>query len=303
MLRAAGGRAARPSGSASTPTTARALMRAQRDRDLSDASIARLDYRLPPGLPQRRLARPAARTTPPSRRGRTRSDVGAIGRASRRAARLLHTQRPPVRRGVRLALRAESDSSSRLRTSATLAPPACSPSAAAASAFASSTIRSRSLSRPPRTTKSAACARAPHSSISSSDAPGAARPESERRGTSATAARDVARLDRKPLAFRLRARPRRRASSSSRSRIRATRGRGVGGGHRRPAHRALRRGLRVLPGPPRAADLLEPALGLGQLAPRLAPRGPAASRSRLLDLLDLPRDRLERRPAPGRPAS
>ncbi len=28
--------------------TARALMRAQRDRDLSDASIARLDYRLPP---------------------------------------------------------------------------------------------------------------------------------------------------------------------------------------------------------------------------------------------------------------
>lgn len=29
--------------------TARALMRAQRDRDLSDASIARLDYRLPPG--------------------------------------------------------------------------------------------------------------------------------------------------------------------------------------------------------------------------------------------------------------
>ncbi len=30
-----------------TPGTARALMRAQRDRDLSDASIARLDYRLP----------------------------------------------------------------------------------------------------------------------------------------------------------------------------------------------------------------------------------------------------------------
>ena len=30
-----------------TPATARALMRAQRDRDLSDASIARLDYRLP----------------------------------------------------------------------------------------------------------------------------------------------------------------------------------------------------------------------------------------------------------------
>ena len=29
--------------------TARALMRAQRDRDLSDVSIARLDYRLPPG--------------------------------------------------------------------------------------------------------------------------------------------------------------------------------------------------------------------------------------------------------------
>jgi len=29
--------------------TARALMRAQRDRDLSDESIARLDYRLPPG--------------------------------------------------------------------------------------------------------------------------------------------------------------------------------------------------------------------------------------------------------------
>jgi len=31
------------------PATARALMRAQRDRDLSDASIQRLDYRLPPG--------------------------------------------------------------------------------------------------------------------------------------------------------------------------------------------------------------------------------------------------------------
>lgn len=35
------------------PGTARALMRAQRDRDLSDASIARLDYRLPAGCRDR----------------------------------------------------------------------------------------------------------------------------------------------------------------------------------------------------------------------------------------------------------
>ncbi len=194
-----------------------------------------------------------------------------------------------------------SDSSSRLRTSATLEPPTCSPSTAVASVFASSTIRSRSFSRPPRTTKSAACARAPHSSISAERAPGADRPDSETRGVGSDLGRHVTRLDRQSLALglerglvpheRFEALPHRRHRGGS-----------VLCGHGRPPHRALRRHPGVLPGAPGASGLLEPVLGVGELLPRLRLAG-ARVALRPLGLLDLCRDRLERAAHPACPPS
>ena len=125
---------------------ARADASATRSRSLRRE---RRTARLPPsrGVPQRRLARPAAGrpelpVAPDGRRAGSASPARYVRRAPARAAaaRARRSRRPPARRGP--------------------LPP---------ERVASSTTLSRSLSRPPRTTKSAACARAPHSSISSSE--------------------------------------------------------------------------------------------------------------------------------------
>ena len=234
-------------GSASTPETARALMEAQRARDLSDASVARLDYRLPPGCRERRLARPAA--------GRPAVPVATPFRRPRPAPGLelrlteLLLEPPPHERDTRARhllpeRRGGKSASPRAR------------SARARSRARRARRRSPSAHVPPTPRSPRARPRGP-----SGPTRRAAEPRPPRRRPSAPRPpghpppRGAPPDPTEPAA----AAPRCLATPSAASACE----------HARPPHRPLGRRPGVLARPPRALELLELALGLDDLPPGL----------------------------------